>query len=213
MPRTLRSTLIALALGLAVALGAIAPAGLAPAAAHDYLIDASPAEGEELAEAPSEARLEFSGDILEIGTELALVRDGTGELVEFPAPFALSNGRVTQPLPPLEPGRYTLNWRVVSEDGHPIAGAIPFGVADEDGAVPAAPTVSAGDRSEPAPGSGATEAPGLPPALTIAIVGIAALAAAAGGVLMVMRLKRGGPGLRWDQHPDPESDDPREPQL
>lgn len=195
----LRTTLLLLAATLAVVLGALAPAlAPAPAAAHDYLIDASPAEGEVLGEAPDEARLVYSGQILDIGTELALVTAG-GEFVELPAPFTLSNGTVTQPLPPLDPGEYVLNWRVVSEDGHPIAGSIPFGIADASGVVPASTAVPAAE-DEPAEIGDA----GLPPAVTIAVVAIAALAAAGGAVLMLLRLKRGGPGPRWDEDPDDE---------
>lgn len=201
-----RSPLLVLAATLAVVLGILAPAlaPTGPAAAHDYLIDASPAEGEVLAEPPSEARLVYSGEILTIGAELALVTAG-GEYIEFPAPYALSLGTVTQPLPPLDPGEYVLNWRVVSEDGHPVAGSIPFGVADENGVVPAS-TAEPAEQAGTATSDGETGA-GLPPAMTVAVVAIAALAAAAGAVLMIMRLKRGAPGPRWDEDLDDEPDE------
>ena len=186
---------LALAIIAALALLITTPFfGATAALAHDDLVEATPADGSELAEAPTEAVLRFSGNVLEIGTELALVRDDSGEIVPLTEQFtADASGRVTQPLPALETGAYTLNWRVVSEDGHPISGSLHFGVG-----------TPAGDGSAPAAAEGNTLAPTGPndsdPLATIVnspigiALGIGAFAAAiAGGLLVWQRMRKGGP--------------------
>jgi len=104
------------ALVLAVVFGA-------PAMAHTDLADSSPADGETVVSLDT-VRLEFTGDLLDIGAELTLVGP-TGEStsldVEFPEPQV-----VEAAVPALLAGEQTLRWRVVSEDGHPIEGEIPF---------------------------------------------------------------------------------------
>ena len=204
----LRALLAAALLALAVALGTVAPA--TPALAHDQLIEQSPAEGEEFATAPTEAALRFSGDILELGTELALVRDDTGALVQFPSPYVTAaGGRVTQPLPALEDGEYTLNWRVVSEDGHPITGSIHFGVGMPAGDGPDVAVADAGASSPGSPDDLFGTLAGTPLGIGL---GVAAIAAGVGGaVLLVARLRRDGgfraPGaLGAERTPDGSGD-------
>lgn len=34
-------------------------------------------------------------------------------------------------LPPLEPGDFRAEWRIISADGHPVGGVIPFSVSGE----------------------------------------------------------------------------------
>lgn len=158
------------------------------AAAHDELIASTPTDGERFDTAPTEASLTFSAEALDIGTELALLRDDTGELVEFPAPFTVSGTTLTQPLPELAEGSYSLNWRVVSVDGHPISGAIRFGVGVDAGTGPVAvPTATSNGGIQAAMGE-------LPSWFGIAI-GIAAVLAAVLGAVTLLRLRgRQAPG-------------------
>lgn len=187
---------------IAAVLAAIAIAALPSlpsAQAHDQLIDSTPVEGSSLETAPSEAVLRFSGNVLDLGTELALVRDADQQVLDFPAPFALSPATVTQPLPALDAGAYTLNWRVVSEDGHPITGSVHFtvtGGADAGSASEPVPTAVATAVETGEPGTAPTE--GQVPWATI-LFGIGGLAVAGAAVaLFVVRMRR-GPGPRWDQ--------------
>lgn len=117
--------LLALLVGMMVAL---IPFAATSASAHDQLVSSNPESGQTLEAAPSEATLEFSGQIAELGSEVALMRDG--EAVELPGSLQFDGTKITVPLPELEQGTYELNWRVVSSDGHPIAGTIPFKIGD-----------------------------------------------------------------------------------
>ncbi|RZU62460.1 copper resistance CopC family protein [Zhihengliuella halotolerans] len=128
---TARSTvLLALFAALLLALGAAAAASLAgaPAAhAHDQLLSTDPADGDALETAPEQLTLTFSGEIQDIGARVDLV-DGDGATHE--TEFAAEGGDlVVTPNEALPAGDYTLSWRVISSDGHPIEGTV-----DNDGA-------------------------------------------------------------------------------
>lgn len=103
--------------------------GTAPASAHDELVSSSPAPDEQLAAAPTEVQLEFAAAVLDVGA-LVLVVDGAGTDWVAGTP-AIEGTVVTVPLlPDLPEAGYQVRWRVVSADGHPISGFIPFTIGD-----------------------------------------------------------------------------------
>ncbi|QOC26560.1 copper resistance protein CopC [Microbacterium hominis] len=118
----LRTLLLAVALaGTSVLVTAL------PAAAHDELLGSTPASGEALTDAPAEVTLTFSADVLTIGAAV-IVADGADRDWVADAPV-VRDGTVTVSLDPQLPtGGYEIRWRVVSQDGHPISGIIPFTV-------------------------------------------------------------------------------------
>lgn len=118
----LRTLLLAVALaGTSVLVTAL------PAAAHDELLGSTPASGEALTDAPAEVTLTFSADVLTIGAAV-IVADAADRDWVADAPV-VRDGTVTVSLDPQLPtGGYEIRWRVVSQDGHPISGIIPFTV-------------------------------------------------------------------------------------
>lgn len=128
-----------LLLGLAIVLLALAQA--APAVAHATLLRSQPDDGATLSEAPKAFRLAFNEPVALMALRLSgggrmvtLDRFSTdGATIEIEAPGALADGS------------YALSYRVVSEDGHPIAGALFFAV----GAPGAGPPPEA-DPADPA---------------------------------------------------------------
>jgi len=117
-----------------------------PASAHDELLSSSPAPGERLPSAPDEIALTFSADVLDVGAEVVVAdADGADWVAGDPA---IASGTVMVPLREGMPvAGYEVRWRVVSSDGHPISGVIPFTVGDaaplERAPVTAAPTPAA----------------------------------------------------------------------
>ncbi|GAB2960476.1 copper resistance CopC/CopD family protein [Saccharothrix stipae] len=104
------------------------------ALAHAELAGSAPANGEHLASAPREVVLRFTEPV-------TLTRDGiavlgrSGQRVET-APAVAESTRVRVPLPDgLADGVYSVTWRVLSPDSHPVHGAFVFSV----GAAQAAP--------------------------------------------------------------------------
>lgn len=114
-------------LGALVVALVLAPA--IAASAHDQLIGSSPANGERLETAPTEVVLHYDDDVLDIGA-LVLVVDESGRdwVVGDPR---ISRSDVTVGLDSNMPDAgYQVRWQVVSKDGHPISGVIPFTIGD-----------------------------------------------------------------------------------
>lgn len=125
----------------------------APALAHDELIDSDPAHGAVLEERPSQVVLTYSAHILDVGNTVVVAgQDGTdwvsGDLV-------VAGPGLTVPLAEGMPdGPYEIQWRVVSSDGHPISGVVPFTLAAGEASEPGAePSLGTGQELEPTAGA------------------------------------------------------------
>ncbi|AXL12435.1 copper resistance protein CopC [Microbacterium foliorum] len=123
------------AVGLALAAVAVF-ASAVPASAHDQLVSSTPGDGEQLASAPSTVSMTFSGELLVLDSELTgavvLVVDESGT-DWVTGPVTVAGNTVTAPLDPEMPvAGYQVRWQVVSEDGHPISGVIPFTIGDAE---------------------------------------------------------------------------------
>jgi copper resistance protein C len=86
-----------------------------------------------VSEAPDEVRLFFSEPPQMRGTTVR-VADASNELVA--ATDAAPDGEdpkqvFVRPAAPLEPGTYTVHWRVIAQDGHAQRGEFSFQVATE----------------------------------------------------------------------------------
>lgn len=124
---TVRRALPALA-ACAVAV-VLAATGASPAAAHAVLVGSSPGDGQVLSTPPKQVRLEFNEPV-SAGLGGLTVLDTDGARVDEGDPAVDRSGRIlTVTLPDaLDDGTYIANYRVVSADGHPVTGAIVFGV-------------------------------------------------------------------------------------
>lgn len=118
----------ALLTGLSAA--ALLTVGLAPAAqAHNTLISSSPEDGATLDTLPEEVLLTFNENVNDGGNGIVVTGpDGTnyaeGE-VELDGPNA------SIALAPLtEPGEYTVDYRIVSADGHPLSDTLSFTLSE-----------------------------------------------------------------------------------
>ncbi|WP_374197499.1 copper resistance protein CopC [Micromonospora sp. RL09-050-HVF-A] len=133
----LAAALLAAALALLVA--------ATPAWAHNSLTSASPAREATLSRAPTEITLEFLARLDPAFTTIVLT-DGTKRRVPTGDPVVDGTKSTVQVTDTLPNGTYTVAYRVVSADGHPVQGSYPFTVAD-----PAAPTVAPSTASAPRP--------------------------------------------------------------
>jgi copper transport protein len=121
----------------------------APASAHAELVSSDPANGAHLDAAPARITMRFTESVNLITGGMRLL-DSLGSGVKTAEP-KVEGPTVTWPLPKdLADGEYTASWRVVSSDGHPIAGAFSFGVGTAPptaATVPAATTPPAADTA------------------------------------------------------------------
>lgn len=160
-----------------------------PASAHDELVASSPAMDEKLESAPAGVSLSFSDDVLPMGAAVIVVDESGKDWVAGEP--VLDEATVTAELKKGMPDAgYELRWRVVSSDGHPISGVIPF-------------TIGAGqpfsDTSAPAAGGADTtnmtdtqaqSAQEDRSAIRIILIGAAGAAIAVAVLLLISFLRR-----------------------
>ncbi|MEW1931853.1 copper resistance CopC family protein [Rhodococcus sp. NPDC079359] len=104
---------------------------IAPAAAHATLQSSNPAENSVLDAAPDEVTLTFNQSVQSnFATVTVIGSDGTQWGASDPV---VDGSTVTVDLDGLGAGGdYTIGYRVVSADGHPITGSIPFQLTQAD---------------------------------------------------------------------------------
>jgi len=139
------------------ALAALALISFAPMAAHahDEVVSTSPAADSTVAPGPITVSVTFNEDIMKSA-------DLAGEVVNLVAPsggqMSLEAGCITVDGPTLaskvdvqEAGDYQVNWRSVSNDGHPNEGSFKFTVEDKGQKLDGKPAfTSASDGACPA---------------------------------------------------------------
>lgn len=107
-----------------------------PASAHDQLIDQNPKDGDTLQAGVIELRLSFNNELLDLGETGAeiLVLNASGE-PQNPGCALIESRDASVQLDLAEPGEYSVAWRVVSSDGHPISGQFGFILENSTGYV------------------------------------------------------------------------------
>lgn len=131
----------------------------APALAHDALKSSDPAKGATV-KSVDKVTLEFTS---KVRMPIVVVR-GPGDEQHAAGKPALDGAVVEQQLKSVLPdGKYTIAYRVVSSDGHPIEGEIPFTVkgapsSPDPGAEPTAePTAAASTEPSAEPSAAGAE--------------------------------------------------------
>jgi len=137
--------------------------GLAgPAAAHNVLIASDPADGATLQQPPTVVSLTFDQPVQDFQPVVTIL-GADGQRYESGSP-AVDSTVVTQQLTAVTtPGTYTIAYRVVSADGHPVQGELRFDLAAAPTpAPPVPPTIapSTAPSSEAGPSSGAASESG-----------------------------------------------------
>jgi methionine-rich copper-binding protein CopC len=182
------------AAGLAVAAVAIL-ATAAPASAHDALIHSTPEADQRLETAPETIELVYSGDLLVLGDSadgaVVLVVDGEGHDWAS-GEVEVRGNTVTATLDAGMPDAgYQVRWQVVSEDGHPIAGSVPFTIGDgEPLSTQTDAEGTSGDSGDEPPAADQTITAETDGALRVLLVGGAGAAIAVVALLLYRILRR-----------------------
>lgn len=163
---------------------------LAPAAqAHTSLKESSPADGQTVSP-PTEIVLTFT-DPVNQAVEPRVVVTGPDDTKHQSGKAVAEGAVVTQQLAgELAPGEYTVGWRVVAQDGHPVSGSFTFTVEGQaDSSAPAdqsAPAQDTASTTTPAPaGSQADQGGGA--SWWWVILAVLVVAALAGGAAMLRK--------------------------
>lgn len=129
--------LITALLGLQLAWGV----GSSPAFAHAELLETTPGDDAVLDTAPESVELRFNEPVQVVDDAMRLF---PGDGTPVPLTARSSDSAVIIELPDeLGNGAYTLAYRVVSADGHPIGGALTFQIGKGEYAVPASGAAAA----------------------------------------------------------------------
>lgn len=126
----LRGRVASVAVAAALVGGAAAPAVvLAPVAvAHSVLVSIDPGDGSELDTPPDEIVLTFNEEINQSFASVA-VTAGENRADRVVGDPSVAGETVTVDVDELEPGPYTVGYRVTSSDGHVVSGSSVFTVA------------------------------------------------------------------------------------
>jgi hypothetical protein len=151
MPSRIRAALLAAAASIAVP--AVLALTAAPAQAHNELLSSSPAERAQLTALPRVVELTFAETADPRFVKIAATGpDGRSVAAGTPT---VSGTVVRQPLSPgAASGAYTVAYRVVSKDGHPVQGSVTFTATLAAGST--SPTAS---PSSTEPGVGTADQP------------------------------------------------------
>lgn len=188
--RTGRSVLVLLLAALPLLWGT-------SATAHSALIDSTPETDSTLETLPERIELTFNEPLSDISPAI-IVRQGEETVAELEPQI---DGPVASAESPtdLPPGDYDVVWRVVSADGHPVSGTIPFTLSG-DASAPAetAPDPGAETTEETAPEPTSTDEavadddtePAAARSTPWLILGAVAILAIAALVLLLLRRRR-----------------------
>lgn len=102
---------------------------ISPASAHTSLVSSNPSSGIDLSEAPAEVRLVFNEDLLLLGSEnpnQLEVLNSSGEKVSGAVEVVGPEIFVAIDKELAVSGEYSVAYRVVSSDGHPVEGKYNF---------------------------------------------------------------------------------------
>jgi methionine-rich copper-binding protein CopC len=137
--RVVRAVAVTLICAVALLVGA------APAFAHTRLQSSDPADGTSLGAGPQRVSLTFNEPMQSGFATLTVI--GPDSRPYQSGEVTANGGTVSIAVAPLGPaGRYEVGYRVVSEDGHPVTGAIAFTLTAPG---PAAATTTAAPAAAP----------------------------------------------------------------
>lgn len=120
-----------------------------PAYAHNELTGVNPTDGSTVSTPPAEIVLTFAQILNPDAVQVAVV--GSGSPPAQVSDVRVDGGTVTVPITdPVAAGTYTVSYRVVSQDGHPVSGTTSFTVA------PTEPSVSQPATQSIAPATAGT---------------------------------------------------------
>ncbi|MFD9733845.1 copper resistance protein CopC [Umezawaea sp. NPDC059074] len=169
--------------------------GLAgPALAHNVLVSSDPLAGSSIEAGPSSIALTFDQPVNGgPGLNAISVTSTDGGHWETPGEPTIKDNVVSLPLRPLGPaGEYTVSYRILSADGHPVADSLKFTLTKAGTGTPApANEVAANPASTPATGTTGETGGGVP--IWVWILGAVVLLG--GGVFLALR-----GGVKEDQH-------------
>jgi methionine-rich copper-binding protein CopC len=165
-----------------------------PASAHSELLQSTPADGEQLTEAPAEIELVFGEAVQQQGGAI-IVKGPDGTRYDRAASFTTDENVATIGLvAATDPGEYSVAYRVVSADGHVVSDTFAYELLATDSsptAVQSTPDASPLAGTPTDDGAGAGSDIGFVWVLGLGAIGLVLLAAV---IAVAVRGRRGREG-------------------
>ncbi|HWC24747.1 MAG TPA: copper resistance CopC family protein [Flexivirga sp.] len=188
----------------------LAVLGVIPAAqAHDYLVGSTPKLNSTVTTAPKQVSLEFNDIVLTRPAPPQLtVRGPDGRYYETGC-ATVTDTTVKVPVALGGAGKYTVTWRVVSADGHPVSDSISFTYRPKAGVTGAQGIRSQKQCTAKAASTGSAAAPadtssggGTPTAAIVAVVAIVVIGVGGAALIVLTRGRRGHEEMIEDDDED-----------
>ena len=164
----------------------VAVCGVIPAAwAHDYLVGSNPKANGTVSAAPRTVTLTFDDIVLtKPAPPQVTVKGPDGRYYETGC-GTVTDRVVTTPVALGPDGKYTVTWRIVSADGHPVSDSISFTYSGK--ATGATGIASPKQCAATAPSTEKSSGGGTPTAAIVAVVVIAIVAVGGGAAIVLTR--------------------------
>lgn len=173
----IRAAAVAVLAGLVLLLGA------GPAGAHSFVVGSDPADGSSMATGPSSVTVTFNEPI-QTGFDTLTVVGPDGNLWST-GDTRIDGAAASVDVRPLGPaGTYTIGFRVISADSHPVSGSRSFALTTAGSGTPGPPADSAAVSTTP----GATGGSGGGVPAWVFVVG--AVVVFGGGLVLALRSGR-----------------------
>lgn len=180
---TLRRSVIATVALLSAIL--VVMLGVIPAAqAHDYLVGSTPKSGSTVTTAPGQVSLKFNDIVLTRPAPPQLSVRGPGGRYYETGCAKVTDTTVVVPVALGGPGKYTVTWRIVSADGHPVSDNISFRF---DGKAPGKGVAAPKACTERVPNAEKHSGSGIPTAAVVVVVVIAVLGVGGAAAILLTR--------------------------
>jgi len=153
-----------LTMGFALVAGLLVPTlvNANHARAHADLVSTNPVDGSQLDVAPTDLTFTFSESLLPDFVRFIRISD-TGDTADLPVTSVENNVATVGWSTDLGAGAWTVEYRVVSQDGHPVNGSINFTVNATPSPTPTpSPTATVSPTTSPTPAPSPTADPTTP---------------------------------------------------
>ncbi|GAA0508318.1 copper resistance protein C [Saccharopolyspora subtropica] len=150
--------------------------GAGTALAHNVLVSSDPPEGAQLAVGPSEVRLTFDQPVRAGEGYNTVTVVGPDGMYWTDGQVRVEGTSVIAPVRQLGPaGTYTIGYRILSNDGHPVPGKVTFTLTAPGGGTPAPPPQHADhpdQQANPAEPGGMPVWPWIAGAVVLVVLGL-----------------------------------------
>lgn len=137
-----------LAVTLLIIVGSVTAGAATPAGAHASLVGSNPKDGASLTTAPTVVTLRYDENVRD--PSVVIVKGPDGKRVDTGGTTVLDN-KASVKVDVRQAGEYTVAFRVISADGHPVSDTLDFSFHGKDATAPA--PGSGSDSSQPQTGS------------------------------------------------------------